>query len=59
LWEIDDIDLMARLIYGEARGEGEICQYGVCQVIKNRVEHPDFPNSISGVKLGLVFLINF
>ena len=44
-----DIQLMARAINGEARGESYEGQVAVGAVILNRVKSPDFPNTISGV----------
>ena len=44
-----DIQLMARAINGEARGEPYEGQVAVGAVILNRVKHSKFPNSISGV----------
>ncbi len=44
-----DYQLLARLISAEARGETYIGQVAVGAVVLNRVEHPSFPNSISGV----------
>ncbi|MDO4815661.1 MAG: spore cortex-lytic enzyme [Bacillota bacterium] len=44
-----DVYLLARLISAEARGEPYIGQVAVGAVVINRVEHPSFPNSISGV----------
>ena len=44
-----DIDLLARLISAEARGEPYEGQVAVGAVVLNRVEHASFPNSISGV----------
>ncbi|MDR1001666.1 MAG: spore cortex-lytic enzyme [Oscillospiraceae bacterium] len=44
-----DVDMLARMISGEARGEPYTGQVAVGAVILNRVEHPSFPNSISGV----------
>ncbi len=43
------IDLLARVINGEARGEPYEGQVAVGAVVLNRVDHPSFPNSISGV----------
>lgn len=40
---------LASLIYAEARGESYIGQVAIGAVILNRVEHPAFPNTISGV----------
>ena len=44
-----DIQLMARAINGEARGEPYEGQAAVGAVILNRVKDSKFPNSISGV----------
>lgn len=44
-----DLQLLARLISAEARGEPYIGQVAVGAVVLNRVEHPSFPNSVAGV----------
>ena len=44
-----DVWLLARLISAEARGEPYIGQVAVGAVVLNRIEHPSFPNSLSGV----------
>lgn len=44
-----NINLLARIINGEARGEPYEGQVAVGAVVLNRVDHPSFPNSISGV----------
>ncbi len=44
-----DVQLLARAINGEARGEPYEGQVAVGAVILNRVEHSSFPNTISGV----------
>ena len=44
-----DYNLLARLISAEARGESYTGQFAVGAVVLNRVEHPSFPNTISGV----------
>lgn len=44
-----DTNLLARAINAEARGEPYEGQVAVGAVILNRVKHPSFPNSISGV----------
>lgn len=44
-----DVYLLAKVISAEARGEPYQGQVAVGAVILNRVEHPSFPNSISGV----------
>lgn len=45
----NDINLLARLISAEARGESYTGQVAVGAVVLNRVKHPSFPNSISAV----------
>lgn len=45
----EEIDLLAKAIYGEARGEGLSGQIAVAAVILNRVKSPDFPNTIKEV----------
>ncbi len=45
----DDINLLAKAITGEARGEPYIGQVAVGAVILNRVKSPSFPNTIAGV----------
>ena len=44
-----DIQLLARAVNGEARGEPYEGQVAVAAVILNRVEHSSFPNTIAGV----------
>ena len=44
-----DIQLLARLIYAEARGESYTGQVAVGAVVLNRVKSSSFPNTISGV----------
>lgn len=44
-----DLDLLARVVHGEARGEPYEGQVAVAEVILNRVESPDFPKTVSGV----------
>ncbi len=44
-----DIQLLARAVNGEARGEPYEGQVAVAAVILNRVKHSSFPNTISGV----------
>lgn len=44
-----DVELLAKVISAEARGESYEGQVAVGAVILNRVRHPSFPNSISGV----------
>ena len=44
-----DVQLIARAINGEARGESYEGQVAVGAVILNRVNDPNFPNTIAGV----------
>ena len=44
-----NVNLLARLIYGEARGEPYTGQVAVGAVVMNRVKSSSFPNTISGV----------
>lgn len=44
-----DVQLLARAINGEARGEPYEGQVAVGAVILNRVKSPSFPNTIAGV----------
>ena len=45
----NDVNLLSRLIYGEARGEPYTGQVAVGAVVLNRVRSSSFPNTISGV----------
>ncbi|MBE5821180.1 MAG: spore cortex-lytic enzyme [Clostridiales bacterium] len=45
----NNVNLLARLVYGEARGEPYTGQVAVAAVVLNRVKSSSFPNSISGV----------
>ena len=44
-----DVNLLARLIYGEARGESYVGQVAVGAVVMNRIKSASFPNTLSGV----------
>ena len=44
-----DITLLAKLIYGEARGESYVGQVAVGAVVLNRIKSASFPNTMSGV----------
>ncbi|MBQ8177793.1 MAG: spore cortex-lytic enzyme [Clostridia bacterium] len=44
-----DLNLLARVVYGEARGEPYLGQVAVAAVVLNRVKSSSFPNTISGV----------
>ena len=44
-----DLQLLARLISAEARGEPYVGQVAVGAVVLNRVDHPSFPNTLADV----------
>lgn len=44
-----DLNLLARVVYGESRGEPYTGQVAVAAVVLNRVKSSSFPNSIAGV----------
>ncbi len=44
-----DYDLLARIISAESRGEPYLGQVAVGAVVLNRIEHPSFPDTLSGV----------
>lgn len=45
----NDVSLLAQLISAESRGEPYLGQVAVGAVVLNRVSHPSFPNTMSGV----------
>lgn len=45
----NDLYLIAKCVYAEARGEPYVGQVAVAAVILNRVQSPSFPNTIYGV----------
>ncbi|MGV8145925.1 MAG: spore cortex-lytic enzyme [Alkaliphilus sp.] len=45
----DDVNLLARIIFAESKGEPYVGQVAVGAVVLNRVRHPSFPNTIAGV----------
>jgi N-acetylmuramoyl-L-alanine amidase len=45
----NDINLLARTVYGEARGEPYVGQVAVAAVILNRLESEKFPHTLSGI----------
>lgn len=45
----NNVNLLARVVYGEARGEPYSGQVAVAAVVLNRVKSSSFPNTISGV----------
>ena len=44
-----DLQLLARLVHGEARGEGYTGKVAVAACVLNRVKSSKFPNTITGV----------
>lgn len=48
-YDSNDYELLARTISAEARGESYLGQVAVGAVILNRIEHPSFPDTLSGV----------
>lgn len=44
-----DLNLLSRLVYGEARGEPYNGQVAVAAVVLNRVRSSSFPNTVAGV----------
>ena len=44
-----DLNLLSRLVYGEARGEPYQGQVAVAAVVLNRVKSSNFPNTVAGV----------
>ncbi len=44
-----NLDLLARIISAESRGESYTGQVAVGAVVLNRIEHPSFPDTLSGV----------
>ncbi len=44
-----DVNLLAKLIYGEARGESYVGQVAVGAVVMNRIKSASFPNTMAGV----------
>ena len=47
--KITDLNLLARIIHGEARGEPYNGMVGVAAVVLNRVANPNFPSTVAGV----------
>ncbi|MDQ0350875.1 N-acetylmuramoyl-L-alanine amidase [Alkalibacillus filiformis] len=45
----NDIQLMAQAVYAEGRGEPYNGQVAIAGVILNRIEDPEFPDTISGI----------
>jgi N-acetylmuramoyl-L-alanine amidase len=47
--DLEDIALLARLVFAEARGEPFEGQIAVAAVVLNRLEHPGFPDTVREV----------
>lgn len=45
----NDLNLLTRIVYGEARGEPYTGQVAIAAVVLNRVRSSSFPNSVAGV----------
>lgn len=45
----DELTMLARTVYSEARGEPYTGQVAVAAVVMNRLKSPDFPNTVAGV----------
>lgn len=49
IFSASELDLLARLVHAEAKGESYKGQVAVAASVLNRVVHPDYPNTLSGV----------
>ncbi|WP_100400302.1 cell wall hydrolase [Bacillus sp. FJAT-44742] len=49
LHKLKEVEKMARVVHGEARGEPYKGQVAVAAVVKNRLHSSEFPNSVEGV----------
>lgn len=45
----NESELLARVVHAEAKGEPYLGQVAVAAVILNRIDSPDFPNTLAGV----------
>lgn len=45
----EELDLLARLVHAEAKGESYEGQVAVAATVLNRIAHPDYPNTMKGV----------
>ena len=45
----NELALLSRVVYSEARGEPYVGQVAVAAIVLNRVSHSSFPNSVAGV----------
>jgi len=44
-----ELDMLAHIVYGEARGEPYVGKVAVAAVVMNRLKSPQFPDTIAGV----------
>lgn len=51
----DELDLLARLVHAEAKGESYEGQVAVAASVLNRLRHPDYPNTLHGVIYQVVY----
>lgn len=49
IFSASELDLFARLVYAEAKGETYKGQVAVAATVLNRVAHRDYPNTLTGV----------
>lgn len=47
--DMEEIKILAKVVYHEARGSNDRCQQLVAQVVINRINSPKFPNNIKAV----------
>lgn len=47
--KLENVEMMAKIVHGEARGESFIGKVGVAAVVLNRIASPDFPDSTEEV----------
>lgn len=45
----NESELLARIVHAESKGEPYLGQISVAAVILNRIDSPDFPNTLAGV----------
>ena len=45
----NESELLARIVHAESKGEPYLGQVAVAAVILNRIDSPDFPNTLAGV----------
>ena len=47
--KLQNVEMMAKIVHGEARGESFVGKVGVAAVVLNRIASPDFPDSTEEV----------